>query len=104
MIYVLFGASVAYALLHIYAAIAGAKSVKGKDITVMMVCGGAILIAAAVMLLLHLSFDWIFAAAGFALICVAAFLNGKRGENFHLIHHITRFIASTGLVIWFLML
>lgn len=104
MIYVLCGVSAVYALLSILAAGVGMKNDKVKDTHIAMMCGGVLLLAASAALLFHWRGDFILAVFGGASICAAAFVNGKRGENFHLSHHIVRFVITFVLTLGFMML
>lgn len=90
MKYVLCIFVVLYALLTMTAAVYQAKTAPRKDTAAMMLCGGMLLIAAAILQIFDWYYDWVIAIIGGALICIAAFLNGKRGEQFHPSHHIVR--------------
>ena len=90
-----------YAALSIVAAAYQTKFAGMKETGVMMFCGGAALLAAAVMQWRDIPRDWMVATVGGGLICAAAFLNGKRGEQFHAAHHIVRGAITVILVIGF---
>lgn len=108
MIYILAGVTVIYALLSMLAAVVGvrmaASDAKRKDTHIIMLCGGAFLLAASVTLLLKLQYDFVLAVIGGALICAAAIVNGRRGERFHLSHHIVRFVLTVILTVGFMLL
>ena len=104
MKYVLVGIVAVYALLSVVASVHQLRTEKRKDTSVMMLCGALILIAAAVLQLLNQQFDWIVSIVGGALICAAAYMNGKRGESFHASHHIVRFVITVLFVIGFALL
>ena len=97
MRYLLYGITFLYAALSMLAAIVQIKTSRQKDTPIMMLCGGLLLIAAV----FFKHTNWMIALVGGALICIAAFLNGKRSENFHVSHHIIRFIITLLLVIGF---
>lgn len=99
MRYIICGITVLYAVLSMFAAATQLKTATRKDTSVMMFCGGLILIIATV----FKNADWIAAIIGGMLICIAAFLNGKRSGNFHISHHIIRFIITLLLVIGFVL-
>lgn len=92
-----------YGLLSAVAAIAGLKQNKKGDTAAMMIFGGCLMIAAAIVCVLDLKFDWINALCGSILISLAAFINGKRSE-LHLKHHIIRAAVEIALVIGFMIL
>ena len=104
MIYVLSGVTAVYAILTIIAAAAGMNNDDRKYTHIAMLCGGALLIAAAVTCLFHEQSDFHLAVIGGAAICVAAYINGKSSENFHLSHHIIRFVFTIVLTFGFMML
>ncbi|MCM1105105.1 MAG: hypothetical protein NC409_13500 [Clostridium sp.] len=99
MRYVIGGISILYAALSMLAAIVQMRTQPRKDTPLMMLGGGILLIAAA----LIQKADWILAVIGGAMICAAAFLNGKRSGNFHIQHHIIRLALTLILVIGFVM-
>lgn len=99
MRYIICGITILYAGLSMLAAAAQLKTAARKDTPIMMLSGGLILIAAVFLK----STDWIAAIIGGALICTAAFLNGKRGGNFHASHHIIRLVITLLLVIGFVL-
>lgn len=104
MRYILFGIAILYGLLSTVAAYAQLKAVHVKDAPTMMLCGGLLLLLASLMSLYGLTLDWIFAAIGGIFISIAAFLNGRRGDNFHLHHHVIRLVITVVLVIGFIAL
>ena len=104
MIYVLSGVSAVYALLSILAAAIGMKTEKRKYTHIAMICGGVVLLAAVAALLFHRQYDFILAVVGGAAICAAAFVNGVRGESFHLSHHVVRFIFTVVITVGYLVL
>lgn len=104
MIYVLSCVAAAYGILSITAAAAGMNSDGRKYTHITMLVGGALMIAAAVVCLFHEQTDFPLAVIGGAAICVAAFINGKCGKDFHLSHHIIRLVFTLILAFGFLML
>lgn len=99
MRYVICGITVLYAVLSMLAALTQIKKAARKDTSIMMLAGGLLLVIATVLK----NADWIAAIIGGLLICIAAFLNGKRSGNFHISHHIIRFIITVLLVIGFIL-
>ena len=104
MKYILFVFAMLYALLSMVAAVYQIKTAERKGTAVMMLCGGALLIWAAGLQLFAWSYDWIVAIIGGTLMCIAAFLNGKQGEQFHLSHHIVRAVFTILLLVGFALL
>ena len=102
----LFGILVAaYALLSMAAAATQLRSSpKRKDTSVLMMCGGLLLVISVVLLLFRWNFDWLAAAVGGAVICLSAFINGKRSEAFHLNHHVIRLIITLLIVVGFILM
>lgn len=98
MRYVIGTVTVLYAALSMLAAIVQMKTQTRKDTSVMMLGGGILMIAAVILP----GADWILAIIGGALICAAAFLNGKRSGNFHARHHVIRFALTLLLIIGFI--
>lgn len=99
MRYFICGITVLYAALSMFAAVTQLKSSTRKDTSIMMLCGGLLLVIATV----FKNADWIVVIIGGILICIAAFLNGKRSGNLHISHHIIRFIITLLLVIGFIL-
>lgn len=99
MRYIICGITVLYAVLSMFAAITQIKTATHKDTSIIMLCGGLLLVIATV----FKNADWIIVIIGGMLICIAAFLNGKRSGNFHISHHIIRFIITLLLVIGFIL-
>lgn len=88
-----------YAALSMLAAIVQMRTQARRDTPIMMLGGGILMIAAALLP----GADWILALIGGALICAAAFLNGKRSGSFHIQHHIIRLALTMILVVGFVM-
>lgn len=99
MRYFICGIAFFYAGLSMLAAVTQLKKATHKDTPVMMLSGGLLLVVAAFLP----KVDWIVAIIGGALICIAAFLNGKRSGSFHASHHIIRFVITSLLVIGFIL-
>ncbi|MCH5278558.1 MAG: hypothetical protein J1E60_02085 [Christensenellaceae bacterium] len=104
MKYVLCAIVILYALLSMAAAIHQMKTERRMDTPVVMLFGATALVAAAVLQLFTWQYDWIIAIIGGAIICMAAYLNGKRGGNFHASHHIVRFVVTALFVVGFVVL
>ena len=104
MKYVLLVITALYASLSLIAAFTQLKSAEKKDTSWMMLLGSVLLITSSVFLMLGLTFDWTVAVIGGTLISVAAFVNGKRGGNFHASHHVVRFLITVllvvGIILW----
>lgn len=107
--YIVSGVIIIYAALCIAAAGAQMKTAEKKDTPALMAAGGLLLFAAAIAKIFWAAkgvgtlsesapaplgalwtYGWAVVLAGGALICIAAFLNGKRGGHFHASHHIIR--------------
>lgn len=99
MRYIICCITVLYAVLSVIAAVSQIKTATHKDTSIMMLGGGLLLVIAIILK----NADWIAAIIGGLLICIAAFLNGKRSGNFHISHHIIRFIITLLLVIGFIL-
>lgn len=94
--------AILFGLLHLIAAILQfqSKDPAARGSAIFMACGCISVLAAAITRLLGAG--WIICLellAGCAVICFAAYLNGKRAENFHLSHHIVRGGIAAALVI-----
>lgn len=97
---ILFGA------LHI---IAARTQLKSKDpaargFSIAMLCGGVCVAFESAVNLLGTNPGWMDAlsvAAGFLLICAAAYENGRRSGNLHPAHHIVRGVIAVLLVVGF---
>lgn len=101
--------AILFALLHIIASITQFKSKDpaARGSALMMALGGMAVIAAAVTHLLGVG-ETIIAQAtvlellvGCGMVWFAAWLNGKRSEDFHLPHHIVRGGIAALLVVGF---
>lgn len=101
MKYIFYGIIILYALLSILAASVQMKASKKRDTSILMLAGGLFLIAAV--FLYKMAYSVIILIAGGVLISVAAFINGKRSGNFHIVHHIIRFAVTVLLVIGFIL-
>ncbi len=101
---ILYCITVLYALLSVIAALSQLKKAERKDALLMMSGGGLLLLLATILHIADLSYSWVITAAGGLLICIAAFLNGRRGEQFHALHHCIRLVVTILLVIGFLLL
>lgn len=99
MRYIICGITILYAGLSMLAAVTQIRAATHKDTPIMMLSGGLLLVVAAFLQ----NIDWIVVIIGGGLICIAAFLNGKRSESFHVSHHIIRFIITLLLVIGFVL-
>lgn len=102
MQYVLYIITALYAVLSSIAAIAQMRTSKEKTTSFIMLGGGIVLIAAAILHFLSVPFSWAAAIAGGLLICLAALINGKKSGSFHILHHIIRFIVTLLLIIGYI--
>lgn len=103
MRYAVYAVALIYALLCGYAACAPLKAAeKQKGTSALMLAGSLILILAIILHAMETPYSWAIVLAGGALICVAAFLNGKRSGTLHIWHHVVRFILTALLVLGFL--
>lgn len=107
MRYVLYVAVVLYALLCMLAATIQMKTAKNKDTSAMMLSGSLVLIVSVISHSMHgmgWAYAWGSAALGGVLICIAAFLNGKRSGTLHVSHHIVRFAVTALFAVGFFFL
>ena len=101
--------AILFALLHVIAAVTQLKSKDpaARNSAAIMLCGGVALICSAVAHLIHdggaVSQIAVLSTTvcGFLLICVAAYLNGRRSGNVHASHHLIRGGIAVLLVICF---
>jgi len=101
---ILYCITVLYALLSAAAAVSQLKKAEHKDSLFMMSGGGLLLLLATVLHIMDYSLSWILTAAGGILICTAAFLNGRRSGQLHVLHHVIRLAVTILLAIGFLSL
>lgn len=102
MNYVLYVITALYAILSIFASIVQMKNTKEKGTSFIMLGGGIILIITVILHIFFVPFNWLGAVIGGLLICAAAFINGKR-TDFHIAHHIIRFIVTVLLTVGFIL-
>lgn len=102
MIYAVYAITALYALLSIAAAFVQIKKENKKITPCIMICGGGIMLLAVILHIIHFSFSWLIALIGGLLICTAAFINGKRSEKFHPVHHIIRLSVTLLLTVGFI--
>ncbi len=67
----------------------------------LMIAGGAVLLAAIVVSLRGIVWDWAVALVGCAAICIAAYWNGRICGVVKLKHHLIRFLFCSILVVGF---
>lgn len=103
MKYILYGFTALYAVLSIFASAVQMKNTKEKGTPFIMLGGGIILIIAIVLHIFNIGLSRIGAVIGGLLICLAAFLNGKK-NGFHAVHHIIRFIVTVILAVGFVLI
>lgn len=104
MKYVLSIITILYSLLNILAALVQMIKTKQKDTSAIMLGGGIILLAAAVLHIIGIPYAWIGTVIGGLLICTAAFINGKRSESFHISHHIIRLVITITIIAGFILI
>lgn len=101
--------TILFGLLHIIAAQTQLKSTDSavKDTAIAMLCGGVCTVAAAVAHLAGGSTAWMDAplvAVGCLLVCVSAYVNGRRSGRLHPSHHIIRGVVAAllvaGIAVW----
>lgn len=100
--------AILFGVLHIIAARTQLKSTDpaARGFAIAMLCGGVCVAFEAFAHLVGNNPGWLdalSAAAGCLLICVSAYANGRRFENFHLSHHLVRGGIAVLLVIGFLL-
>lgn len=104
MRYLLYAFTALYALLSVFAAGVQLKTAAKKDTAIVMVCGGVLLLCALLLRLAARPGSWLAAALGGGLIGTAAFCNGRRGNAFHLSHHLVRLALTILLAVGYLCL
>lgn len=97
--YVFYALAGCYGVLSLLAAANQLKELRGqeqanKDAPVLMILGG-------VLLALSFSGWWgvVTALIGCVLVSTAALINGKRGGQFHLSHHVVRAVLAVAIVL-----
>ncbi len=93
--------SVLFGALSLVAAVSQMKNEKKPFPGVLMSGGSVLLLAAAVVCLCELGWDWALALVGCVGICVAAMWNGIQSKNLHIQHHVVRIALSVLLVVGF---
>lgn len=96
--------SIAFGGLSLLAAVYQMRAEKRSLSAGLMMGGSLLLIAAVVCNLAKLQYDFVFALAGCAAICVSAIRNGLESGNFHIQHHIIRIALSLVLIAGFVLL
>ena len=96
--------AIAFALLHALAALSHMKAASNRQQDVLLLVGALLLLTGAVLCVLCVRFDWLFALAGAALIVLAALRNGQAGGTLHPAHHLIRGSIALLLVIGFILL
>lgn len=99
MRYVVSVIAILYALLSIYASVTQLKKPARRKSAVLMMAGGLILIAAAVLELSGWGPAWLVVVIGSLLICQAALINGKLNGRGLLHHHAVRFMITAFLIL-----
>ena len=99
MRYLLYIVTALYALLSVLAAGTQFRTADKKDTPALMILGGLLLLLAVVAEVMALFEGWPIVILGGVLICLAAFLNGRRSGNFHLKHHVIRLGVTLLLVL-----
>lgn len=92
-----------FGALSLVASVSQMQNEKKPFPGVLMSGGSVLLLAAAVVCLCGLGWDWALALAGCVGICAAAMWNGIHSKNLHMQHHIVRIALSLLLVIGFIL-
>ena len=95
---VLCSVSGAFGGLSLFAAVYQLRTEKRSLSAALMIGGSLLLIAAVLLNLAKLQYDFVFALIGCTAICASAIRNGLKGGNFHIQHHIIRIVLSLVLV------
>lgn len=96
--------SSAFSGLSLLAAVYQLRAEK-RSLSAALMTGGSLLLIAAIFLnLAKLQYDFVFALAGCAAICISAIRNGLKNGNFHIQHHIIRIALSLALIAGFVLL
>ena len=82
--------TVLFAVLNIYGAGVRVREPQFRAPCLVLIGGGLLLLAAVGASLKELFWDWAIALAGCALICAAAYWNGRRCGVIHFKHHAVR--------------
>lgn len=90
-----------YGTLSLIAALSQWKDRAARPAAALMSAGAAAVLAAAVLKLLGWDLSWLPLAAGGALICAAAILNGVRMGKVHYSHHAVRAVLTVLLALGF---
>ena len=90
--------------LSLVAAGSQIKSDKKSPAGWIMAAGSAVLIAAVICNIAGLKLDVAAAVLGCAAICAAAIMNGVKGKQLHIQHHIIRIALSVALAVGFALL
>lgn len=96
--------TILYGLLSFVAPLTQIRDRERRVPVITMLCGGLVLILAAVLKLLNIPGAAVLAAAGALAVCAAAVINGRKNGNIHVSHHIVRFLISCGLTVGILLL
>lgn len=101
MRYIAVVVAISYGILSLVAAVSQWKDRSARNAAALMSVGAAAILAAAVLKLLAWSFAWLPLAAGGALICAAAVMNGLRMGRVHYSHHAVRSALTALLALGF---
>ena len=99
MRYVVAAISILYAFLSVYASVPQLKKPQRRKPAVLMILGGLILAAAAVLELKGWSPSWLVTVIGSLLICQGALINGRLNGRDKLQHHAVRFMITAFLIL-----
>lgn len=92
-----------FGLLHIVAAASQLRKQRYTSHWTMLI-GGVLMLLAVVLCVTGSALDWTVALFASLLICMAAFMNGRRSGNLHWQHHVIRVSEAIALVIGFMVL
>lgn len=100
--------SITAALYGLFSSAASLTQMKIKDrraVSLIMLCGGLMCVAAAVLKLFDVrTTAFVLLLCGEGLICVSAILNGVKNGKVHVSHHVVRIAISCALAVGFILL
>ncbi len=96
--------SVIFGGLSLIAAVSQIKSEKKPPSAFIMLIGSLMLIAAVIFNILGQEFDYMIALLGCVAVCAAAIMNGIKGGQLHIPHHVIRITLSIVLIAGFVLL
>lgn len=95
--------AILFSLLSILAPLTQLKAKEKRVSNLLMLGGGVLFLAAAILKLLSLQASVPVAIPGAVLICAAAVWNGRQNGKVHIAHHIVRIALCCALVAGFIL-